>query len=133
LGEENGTGPFDPTLRGCDDWDLWLRLAERWEFVYENRVALHYRIHAGNDSRDRLYMYYVAVALYEKHLARHRDDPERLGVLRAAYATYRGTMSLEGDVRARARRHRLLRSLLEKSGLAGLYRSTPGGAAAANA
>jgi hypothetical protein len=124
LGEEDNGAPFDPVIRGCDDWDLWLRLAERWEFVYEDRVALRYRIHAGNDSRDRLYMYYIAVALYEKHLARHRDDPERLAVLRAAYEKYRGSIGT-GDVRARARRHRLLRGLLEKGGLADLYRKTP--------
>ena len=59
---------FDPDLRGCDDWDLWLRLAENWEFHFEDRPALFYRMHGGNASRDTLKMRQNEFKLLHKHL-----------------------------------------------------------------
>lgn len=44
-------GGFDPEIWGSDDWDLYVRLAARGSFVFEPRVALHYRIHGANASR----------------------------------------------------------------------------------
>ena len=43
-------GGFDTSIWGSDDWDLYIRLAARGTFLYEDRVALHYRQHAGNAS-----------------------------------------------------------------------------------
>lgn len=47
-------GGFDPSIAQSDDWDLYIRLAGIGEFHYEPRVALQYRVHAGNDSRRAL-------------------------------------------------------------------------------
>ena len=47
-------GMFDTQVWGSDDWDLYLRLARRHDFVYLDRVALHYRLHAANASRQAL-------------------------------------------------------------------------------
>lgn len=53
-------GGFDTEIWGSDDWDLYLRLAKIGRFHYENRPALHYRVHAGNASGNVL-----------RHLAGH--------------------------------------------------------------
>ncbi len=37
-------GEFDPTLRSCEDWDLWLRLAARWPFVVVPKPQILYRL-----------------------------------------------------------------------------------------
>ncbi|HEX8912571.1 MAG TPA: glycosyltransferase family A protein [Humisphaera sp.] len=44
-------GGVDPAVWGADDWDLYLKLAAVGHFVYEDRLALHYRVHSGNASR----------------------------------------------------------------------------------
>ena len=71
--------PFDarPALRGCDDWDLWLRLAERGRFLFVNRLALRYRVHGSNASRDMFQMHRGMAALYRKHLGRSRAHAPR--------------------------------------------------------
>jgi glycosyltransferase involved in cell wall biosynthesis len=63
-------GGFDEQLWGTDDWDLYLRLAARGEFLYVPRAALHYRVHAGNASRDFLRMYRNACRVHRRHLGR---------------------------------------------------------------
>ncbi len=78
--------PFDPApeLRGCDDWDLWCRLAETRPFVFEDRVALRYRFHAANASRDLFQMHRSTLYLCEKHLGRARTNTADSGGLSAA-------------------------------------------------
>ena len=48
-------GGFDPqfTHLGCEDRDLWLRIAERFRLRYLDHVGADYRVHAGSMSRDR--------------------------------------------------------------------------------
>jgi glycosyltransferase involved in cell wall biosynthesis len=43
-------GGFDTSIWGSDDWDLYIRLAKRGEFLYQDRVALYYRMHTANAS-----------------------------------------------------------------------------------
>ena len=51
----NKVGGFDPqfTHLGCEDRDLWLRIAERFRLRYLDRVAADYRVHAHGMSRNR--------------------------------------------------------------------------------
>jgi hypothetical protein len=44
-------GGFDPEIWGADDWDLYIRLAREGEFLFEDRVCLFYRLHAGSASQ----------------------------------------------------------------------------------
>jgi glycosyltransferase involved in cell wall biosynthesis len=44
-------GPFDVTLYGSEDWDLWIRIAAHdCEFAYLDAVTCKYRFHSGNKS-----------------------------------------------------------------------------------
>ena len=63
-------GAFDPAIWGADDWDLHIRLAAIGEFAYEERIALHYRMHATNASRNIPRMFANACRVLHKHLGR---------------------------------------------------------------
>jgi hypothetical protein len=45
-------GGFDRGVWGSDDWDLYIRLAGHGRFVHRRRLALYYRRHEHNASRD---------------------------------------------------------------------------------
>ncbi len=62
-----GIGGFDETLWGVDDWDLYIRLSACGEFVYHKRLALYYRNHAANASKDSWRMYGNARRMWRKH------------------------------------------------------------------
>lgn len=50
-------GGFDPALRGCCDWDLWLRLSGRgFTAQYLNEKLARYRLHLAGMSRDVQHM-----------------------------------------------------------------------------
>ena len=38
----------DPSIRGCDDVELWLRIAHDFEYAYVPQTGAIYRVHAGN-------------------------------------------------------------------------------------
>lgn len=39
----NSVGAFNPTVSGAADWDYWLRLAAKWEFVVVPKPQIFYR------------------------------------------------------------------------------------------
>ena len=41
-------GGFDPTLPVVEDWDLWYRLAKRYDFAYTTEPLACNRFHPGN-------------------------------------------------------------------------------------
>lgn len=41
-------GFFDESLATSEDWDMWLRVAVHYEFVFVDRVLAHIRRHDGN-------------------------------------------------------------------------------------
>lgn len=43
-------GEFDSSVAPADDWDLWLRLAQRSYLAYTDMAVLRYRLHDGNAS-----------------------------------------------------------------------------------
>jgi glycosyltransferase involved in cell wall biosynthesis len=60
-------GGLDHELWGVDDWDLYLRLARRGEFRFVDRVALHYRLHEQNASRNAIRHFHNAWKAIRKH------------------------------------------------------------------
>ena len=52
----DAVGGFDATLPvyGCEDWDLWLRLARRDAFVAVDEELVRYRVHDGNTRAEQV-------------------------------------------------------------------------------
>ena len=44
----HATGGFDASLRYCEDWHCWCRLAALGEFAYVPKLLLDYRLHTTN-------------------------------------------------------------------------------------
>ncbi len=63
-------GGLDTSLWATDDWDLWIRLADRGQFLYEHRLALHYRCHLENASKNTRRHFQNGLRLLHKHLGR---------------------------------------------------------------
>lgn len=61
------SGRFDPSIRSADEWDVYIRLSRMGTFIYEDREALAYRIHALNASRDVNLMYRNLRRVRRKH------------------------------------------------------------------
>lgn len=61
-----GTGGFDETLAACEDWDLWLRLAERHAFVCVPQTYVLYRRSDASMSADLPLMNETAARVIER-------------------------------------------------------------------
>ena len=60
-------GMFDESLRSCEDFDLWLRIARSGgRIVYHRRRLAIYRRHSGSLSSDRVWMVRHLLAVFEK-------------------------------------------------------------------
>ena len=105
-------GGLDVSLWGTDDWDLYLRLAAVGPALCQDRLALHYRVHAANASRDFRRMFRNAMRVVDKHFPAGRSDPT---VRAAAVASVR-QMAAQigiGRVIALRRQHRWFALLAE--------------------
>jgi hypothetical protein len=49
-------GGFDPTLRLCEDWDLWLRIARKYALIAMPDIVADYRCEPGSMSGNRIRM-----------------------------------------------------------------------------
>jgi hypothetical protein len=68
-------GGFDATLRGCEDWDMWRRLAWDSEFHYVDRELVKYRRHGTNMTGNLPLALQAETQHFAKLLA---DTPPRL-------------------------------------------------------
>jgi glycosyltransferase involved in cell wall biosynthesis len=58
---------FDPSVKGCEDWDCWLRLkAAKAKFVSCPEALLIYRNHETNMSSDGHFMYRSELDIYDR-------------------------------------------------------------------
>jgi glycosyltransferase involved in cell wall biosynthesis len=60
-------GLFDPALRSCEDWDLWLRLLPEHTFVGTSKCLVRYRLHDSSLSKDPAGMQKALRSVVEKH------------------------------------------------------------------
>jgi len=61
-------GGFDPGIWGTDDWDLWLRLLERYPARWARRPVVAYRSHGENASRNVARMYESGLRVARRHM-----------------------------------------------------------------
>jgi len=50
------TGFFDESLRGAEDWDMWIRISQYFEIDYVNEVLVHVRLHRNNSHNNQIMM-----------------------------------------------------------------------------
>jgi glycosyltransferase involved in cell wall biosynthesis len=89
-------GPYDEAL-SYEDWDMWLRLARRYEFAFTPGICARYRVHRGSLSHtltNRLggSMWWEAdIAIFLKHLGHSQAWDAILWdrIARAAYRLHR--------------------------------------------
>ncbi len=131
---------WDSDLKGSEDWDMWLRLAETGTpFVCVPEPLLLYRIHGNNMSDDRETMRAVGLRVYEKQLKRHAENAAKTKAIHLYYdacferkesaeqtqsVILRGESHLSYDAEMKIR-HLTLRNWIERIGIAALYRKTP--------
>ena len=58
---------FDVSLKGPEDWDLWIRLSETGQSMFVNKTALLYRVHEKSVSGDYWSMYTQSMRVARKH------------------------------------------------------------------
>lgn len=92
-------GGFDPGLKSCQDWDLWIRLARIFHFEFVPDVLVRYRHHRNQISSDYSKLIPGRTAVIGKHLPSFQKYPEilvihlkRMGKLHAINGTYRESL-----------------------------------------
>jgi len=93
-------GYFDEGLVGAADWDMWLKIAERWPVVCVPEVLARYRVHAVNMTK----MLYATRRAVEEDLAvlnRYLDESLRRQVASEVAGRARAILA---HVQARIRR-----------------------------
>lgn len=83
-------GGFNPAIWGADDWDLWFRIIRRQEIVMQDRLALYYRMHPTNASKQVGRLLEGCCMVIKGHL-KHAAPGRRWGLRRAGYRQIYGT------------------------------------------
>ena len=65
-------GGFDEQLRRCEDWDLYLRMAQRYPISSHPEIIAEYRAHGQNMSADEVTMLRTALDVLDRHESAHR-------------------------------------------------------------
>jgi glycosyltransferase involved in cell wall biosynthesis len=96
-------GGFDVTIRGCDDWDLWIRLADRYRVACLDEPLAEYRSYQGQLSRNGEVMYRNRLLVLRKYRrmhpgCRHCEEAYHAGMARARakLRAYAGTLCAAG-------------------------------------
>jgi hypothetical protein len=89
-------GVFDPTLKSCQDWDMWKRISERYEFDFVPAILARTYLHEGQISSDLSSLIPGRTRMLEKHIEDFRKHPKilvihlkRLGKLHCINGTWK--------------------------------------------
>lgn len=82
-----GAGLFDESLRACEDWDMWLRLARDYTIVGTGKILTRHRVLAGSMSTDPVRMLENRLAVLEAHLGPAQETVEQRRAYGRAYLT----------------------------------------------
>ncbi len=80
-------GPFDTQFRICEDYDMWLRLAEQFSIIGLPRPLVRVRVHGGNTIGSMNMLLHYRMLIVHKHFGLPKGDPATWSVdKRRAYA-----------------------------------------------
>jgi SAM-dependent methyltransferase len=82
-------GGFDTGLRRCEDYDLYLRIAERYPIACHGELVANYRRHGSNMSLDYSGMLESVLAVMEKQRLRAAERPEWQAAWRSGATRWR--------------------------------------------
>jgi glycosyltransferase involved in cell wall biosynthesis len=88
-------GGFDARLRGCEDYDLYLRLARTAPVRHHPRLIAEYRMHGANTSWDLELMLRTALGVLRAQRRFVGRDRERLRAYRAGVAFWKSFYGVE--------------------------------------
>lgn len=71
---------FNETLRACEDYELFARLAKTGQFVSHDNVIAEYRMHGANMSKNRPMMLAAALRVLDRQLSDDISGDVRLAV-----------------------------------------------------
>lgn len=86
-------GLFDEQLRACEDWDMWLRIAQYYSFDYVDQTLVSIRVHPNNMQKDLGRMVTAELMVLNKFYERGQSNPFLLWKLR----TYLSNKKLTAD------------------------------------
>jgi len=69
----NIVGQFDENLRFAEDWEMWLRISEKYRIDYSEKILVHIRRHPQNTSNSRRKQIVGLFKFYRKLLWRKKD------------------------------------------------------------
>lgn len=69
-------GGFDPDLRSCQDWDMWLRIARHCQFEFVPEILARINIHGGQISTDYGSLIPGRTRMVLKHEVLFRENPD---------------------------------------------------------
>jgi len=72
-------GLFDESLRGAEDWDMWIRISREFQIDFADEILVHVRLHSTNAHNDQLMMTKNMIMLLKKWSSiLDKDHPGRL-------------------------------------------------------
>jgi hypothetical protein len=80
---------FDETLRRCEDYDLYLRIAQRYPIASHNAIVAEYRMHGQNMSADAAAQLRTVLTVLDRHESRIVIGAAELAALRVGRAVWR--------------------------------------------
>jgi glycosyltransferase involved in cell wall biosynthesis len=85
-------GPFDETLRACEDWDMWLRISQQFTIISTPRLLSRHRVLPGSMSSNPQRMLSSRLIVLNRHLGAEPKDaahgnPTQRRVYARAYFT----------------------------------------------
>ena len=90
-------GGFDPTLRALQDWDLWLRIASKYDLAYLAEPLVYYRVHALSTSRSPRKTEPYHLELIRRIFARDGAGASMPHLRKQALASSYGTLAVIGE------------------------------------
>ena len=82
-------GGFDPRLRACEDYELYLRLTRRYPVAYHGAIVGEYRLRQGSMSGDSRLMLSMAVRVLRLQPGAALDTAQRRAAYRQGLAFWR--------------------------------------------
>jgi glycosyltransferase involved in cell wall biosynthesis len=102
-------GGLNSAIWGADDYDLWFRIARRSTIVMRDEIALYYRVHPNNASKQMARLLHASCQTIELHL-QAIDKRARKELRRNAHRTFYNGLGcyLVSAARDEARRGRFI-------------------------